>query len=46
MELFLLFIPAVIIPVGLGAAGIWWLLASASEDGDSTEDTDDLDGGF
>jgi len=46
MEMFLLFIPAVIIPVGLGAAGIWWLLASASEDEGSTEEMDDLDGGL
>ena len=46
MELFLLFIPAVIIPVGLSVAGIWWLLGSGEENDDYTEDADDMDGGF
>ena len=45
MELFLLLIPAVVLPVGLSIAGIWWLLASEDEEDEQAED-DPMDGGF
>lgn len=44
MELFLLFIPAIILPIGLSLAGIWWLM-SDQESGDEDYD-DDIDAGF
>jgi hypothetical protein len=31
MDLFLLLLPAVLLPVGLGITGLWWLHASGSE---------------
>lgn len=46
MELFVLLIPAVILPIGLSLAGIWWLMTeNDEEDGVYVED-DFADGGF
>jgi len=45
MELFLLLIPAIILPVGLSIAGIWWLLGSEDEE-DDYEAEEPMDGGF
>ena len=46
MELFLLLLPAVIIPIGISLAGIWWLLSDDgdTEQGDEFEDEYDGDG--
>ena len=44
MELFLLLVPAVIVPVGLSLAGIWWLMAEGDEDDGLLED--DFGDGF
>ena len=44
MELFLLLLPAVVLPIGLSLAGLWWLF-SGGDDGDGwTEDEDDIAG--
>ena len=44
MELFLLLIPAVVIPLGLTAAGLWWLLSGGEEDDE--DDGEYGEGGF
>ena len=44
MELFLLLVPAVIVPLGLSIAGLWWLLSSDGEE-NYDENYDDVDDG-
>ncbi len=49
MELFLLLIPAIILPVGLSIAGIWWLLGGDDEEDQDivmNDEDDEFDGGF
>ena len=48
MELLLLFIPAIILPIGLTLAGLWWLMSDGDGDGDEQDaDHDDFsDGGM
>ncbi len=43
MELFMLLIPAVVLPIGLSLAGIWWLM---TEDDEGDADYDGSDDGF
>ena len=44
MELFLLLLPAVVLPIGLSLAGLWWLFSGDEED-EWGEDEDDFSGG-
>ena len=45
MELFLLLLPAVVLPIGLSLAGLWWLLAGGEEEDEWGDDEDDSSGG-
>lgn len=46
MELFLLLIPAVILPIGLSLAGIWWLFSEDRGEEEMYLEDDFADGGF
>jgi len=48
MELFLLFVPAIILPIGLTLAGLWWLMSEDNGEGDEQdyEEDDFMDGGI
>jgi hypothetical protein len=46
MELFLLFIPAIVLPIGLSLAGLWWLMSEDNGDEQDFEEDDFMDGGI
>lgn len=46
MELFFIFIPLVIVPLGIDIAGLWWLMADHGGNDDNPSDQDFPDGGF
>ena len=41
MELILLLIPAVVLPIGLSLAGLWWLFSNGDDDDDDVDYFDD-----